>query len=292
MRISDKQVVFFRQHGYVIVPQFLTSEELADGLKNIARYFPSPEELAASPGRYANLAHKIGFPLGGGGALNLLGTHPELVSFVERVLGTTEIELGDLHLLTTYGALGNTDQELHVDYWGMNSCAYPRDDGPFTQILAFIYYTDVTDDLAPTCVVSQEHTRDELLVPVRRSREEYPHLYELEQKAVVPAGSLVAITMRTFHRGSKMLSPNGVRYMQVTAWHASACRWMQKQNWPTGPGSPDSEAMRTFIEQATPRQRELIGFPAPGHPYWNEEMLRGVSARYPGMDMTPYREAH
>ena len=32
----------------------------------------------------------------------------------------------------------------------------------------------------------------------------------------------------------------------------------------------------------------LIGFPAPGDPYWDEEAVAGVAARYPGMDMGPY----
>ena len=30
-----------------------------------------------------------------------------------------------------------------------------------------------------------------------------------------------------------------------------------------------------------------FGFPAPGHPYWTDETLDGVAARYPGMDMAP-----
>ena len=46
--------------------------------------------------------------------------------------------------------------------------------------------------------------------------------------------------------------------------------------------------MDHFLTKATPRERELVGFPAPGDPYWNEESLAGVAARYPGMDMSPY----
>jgi hypothetical protein len=45
------------------------------------------------------------------------------------------------------------------------------------------------------------------------------------------------------------------------------------------------------MELASPRQREAIGFPPVGHEYWNEEMIEGVSRRFPGMDMTPYRDA-
>ena len=47
--------------------------------------------------------------------------------------------------------------------------------------------------------------------------------------------------------------------------------------------------MRQFLERATPRQREMVGFPAPGHSYWTPETIADVAQRYPRMDMTPYR---
>jgi hypothetical protein len=42
----------------------------------------------------------------------------------------------------------------------------------------------------------------------------------------------------------------------------------------------------------TVQQLTVLGFPEPGHPYWTEETLRGVAARYPLLDMTPWRQAH
>ena len=53
--------------------------------------------------------------------------------------------------------------------------------------------------------------------------------------------------------------------------------------------SPPSS--RKYVQQATPRQLALMGVPEPGHPYWNEATLAGVQARYPGLDMTPWRKA-
>jgi hypothetical protein len=34
-----------------------------------------------------------------------------------------------------------------------------------------------------------------------------------------------------------------------------------------------------------------MGVPEPGHRYWNEATLAGVQARYPGLDMDPWRKA-
>ena len=42
------------------------------------------------------------------------------------------------------------------------------------------------------------------------------------------------------------------------------------------------------MERATPRERELFGFPAIGDPYWNDQTLTDVQCRSPKMDMAPY----
>ena len=43
-----------------------------------------------------------------------------------------------------------------------------------------------------------------------------------------------------------------------------------------------------LMPQCSVRERDLFGFPRPGDPYWNEQTLADVAARYPGMDMSPY----
>jgi hypothetical protein len=43
-----------------------------------------------------------------------------------------------------------------------------------------------------------------------------------------------------------------------------------------------------MMERATPRERELVGFPPIGDPYWTDQTLTDVQGRYPSMDMTPY----
>jgi hypothetical protein len=47
--------------------------------------------------------------------------------------------------------------------------------------------------------------------------------------------------------------------------------------------------MQAFVEKTSPRQREVLGFPPPGHEYWNAETIEAVRLRYPKMDMGPYR---
>jgi hypothetical protein len=50
--------------------------------------------------------------------------------------------------------------------------------------------------------------------------------------------------------------------------------------------SPDWDA---FVNRATPRQLELLGFPPPGHPVWDTEMIEATSRRYPNLDLAPWQ---
>ena len=59
--------------------------------------------------------------------------------------------------------------------------------------------------------------------------------------------------------------------------------------FPTEVELGEKPEFKRFIEFSQPRQREVLGFPPPGHPYWNKETIAAVAMRYPKMDMKPYR---
>jgi hypothetical protein len=151
-----------------------------------------------------------------------------------------------------------------------------------------LYYVDVTPDLGPTHVVSRDLTADVPLVPYIRSRSQYPELYELERPVLVPAGSLVAYDLRTFHRGSAMKRPQGVRFSHHIAYRRADAHWVGYMYWAN---HGLVESWQLLLEAATPRQREVFGVPPLGHPYWTTETIAGMAARYPNMDMRPYTEA-
>ena len=286
MRITDDHLAHWRRHGYVVVPDFLTEAELTAIRANVRRYFPTDEEYRAAPERYPRVGGWRELPFTGD-ALNDLATHPALVSFAERIIGTRDILLTQAILWGKYAGVGDHEQELHVDF-ANNTLVYPRDDGRFAQTGTIVYLSDVTEALGPTCVVSKEHTREpSSLVPRVRTRERFPGLYEKEVAVTARAGSVLLYSMSTFHRGSAFRAAAGARFTFHVVFRAKDSHWMGFSAWARSGGEP---ALDRFLERATPRQRELLGFPPPGHPYWNEETLAGVAARYPGMDMTPYRE--
>jgi ectoine hydroxylase-related dioxygenase (phytanoyl-CoA dioxygenase family) len=296
--VNDADVEHWFRHGYVIVKDVLSTEEVAAVQANLADYMPTWEEYAARPHRYADLkggSHRRTTPAGWvtnsfpftGDALNHATLHPYLLAFVERLVGHGNLALSHAGVVGKYAGPADYDQELHADY-SNNTLAFPKADLTVCDIPAILYYSDVTVDLGPTYVVSQELTGDLVMGSRHRSRSDYPELYEAEIPVTVPAGAALIYSMRTFHRGSAMHAKAGARFSQSVAFHTAGPRWLGSATFQVAGGSAE---MGHFITHATPREREIVGFPGVGDPYWDDEAIAGVSARYPLMDMAPYEQA-
>jgi ectoine hydroxylase-related dioxygenase (phytanoyl-CoA dioxygenase family) len=293
--IEQSDIDHWHTHGYVIVKEFLTKEEVANVHADLDAYMPAWEEYERRQPMYADLHGgssrgapgwvRYEFPYAGD-ALNKVAVHPYLEEFAQRLVGHDRLALSHGAIVGKYAGKADYDQELHPDYTN-NTLAFP---GPGTDVIdipMIVYHTDVTMDLGPTYVVSAQLTGD-LAAGGRRlhSRAEYPHLYEAEVPAVMPAGSALIYNMRTFHRGSAMKAGQGVRFSQFVAFHTLGSPWLGSTSFQ---GLGDQPEMHRFLTNATAHERELIGFPAPGDSYWTEETLAGVAARYPDMDMSPYQ---
>lgn len=289
MPITDQHVQAYLRHGFVVVPGFLGADALAEARRGMLQYFPPTEELAATPQRYGAILEdperlQIEFPFAVD-ALNDVSTHPGLAGFVERVLGTNDVQLSQAAVWAKYAGTGDFAQGLHLDYQG-NTLVVPRDDGTYRQVNMILYYTDVPADMGPTYVVSQEKTKDISIWPTHRTRKRDPALYALERPVLAEAGDLLIFSMRTWHRASDMTADAGVRFSHHLVWRAAAHGFQGYQQWSS---KGENEDLQRFIARATPRQREVLGFPRPGDPYWNDDTLAAVALRYPGMDMKPYR---
>jgi ectoine hydroxylase-related dioxygenase (phytanoyl-CoA dioxygenase family) len=289
MRVSDRQIEHLRRHGYVLVPGFLTAEELASAREGFLRYYPSWEELVEKPERYGGLiddaeALQTEFPFTVH-ALNHISTHPQIIALVEALLGTSEVLLSQSAIWAKYAGAADYEQGLHLDYQG-NTLVVPRDDGDYRQVNIILYYSDVSAELGPTCVVSQEQTRREPLWPPFRPRAKHAALYRKEKKILAKAGSLLVFSMRTFHRASEITAEAGARFSHHLVYRAARHTFQGYHLYAHEGERPELSA---FIQRATPRQREVLGFPRPGDPYWTKETLVAVARRYPRMDLSAYR---
>ncbi len=291
MDFSDKHHKQLLEDGYTLIKGFLTPSELRAAQKALFQHVPTGEEMAATPARFQPIVleeelHKLEFPYVEP-ALNFVATHPRIIRMVEKLLGTTDLLLSRSAIWSKYAGGESYDQAMHLDFEG-NTLVMPRDDGDYRQVNIILYYSDVTETLGPTKVVSQKKTKGDCHWPPFRYRKDNAPLYDMEKSLVVKAGSMLVFSMRTFHRGSEMTEPGGARFTHHMVYRAARHAFQGYRCWPS---YGEFEDLKDFLESATPRQREVLGFPPPQSDYWTPETVYGVSLRYPEMDMTPYIEA-
>jgi hypothetical protein len=115
-----------------------------------------------------------------------------------------------------------------------------------------------------------------------------PDLYAAERPARGVRGSYLAYRPDVFHRAVDLTRPNGHRYLLNVSFKVAGQDWIGYSQGQSRATAPEWAA---FVESCTPRQLELYGFPPPGHAIWSAELIEATAARYPKMDLTPWRAA-
>jgi hypothetical protein len=284
VRVSDDALEELHDRGFCLVEGFLTREELERAEAALSLHFPTREEYFADPATHAaysgsQFAGVLEFPYRSWD-LNHLAFHPDLVDAAERYLGTRELHLYKVELWAKYAGAANYDQPLHRDY-GSHSLVAPRTDGRYQQLTTFIYLSDVTAADGPTHLVPFD---DGKAVPFTPLYLPFGAMADAEVAATGPAGSLLIYRSDILHRGSDISGHGHARFSILADYQARGTTWAGKMSWPKQ--APDRWAK--LMPQANVRERDLFGFPRPGDPYWNDQTIADVAARYPGMDMTPY----
>ena len=273
-----------REHGFVLVENFLAFDELEAARRALWLHFPKPDEYFADPASHAKYAASQfagveEFPYRSWD-LNHLAFHPDLVDAAERYLGTTELHLYKVELWAKYAGAIDYDQPLHRDY-GSHSLVVPRVDGRYQQMTTFVFLSDVTEEDGPTRIVPSERGDEVPFTPLYFAP---GPLADAEVPAVGLAGSLLVYRTDILHRGSNFTSAGRSRFSLLADYQTRGTTWGGKMAWP----KQSPERWAKLLPACSVRERDLFGFPRPGDDYWNEQTLRDVAVRYPGMDMTPY----
>jgi hypothetical protein len=294
MVVSDAVLEEVRERGFAVVPGFLSEAELAAAQAGMWETFPRPEAYFANPDAYPRYAKSqfAGlrlFPYESW-AVNRLAFHPDLVDAAARFLGSDDLRLYKVELWAKYAGAIDYDQPHHRDF-GNHSLVVPRLDGAHRQLTTFILLSDVTELDGPTRVVPLAAGAHIPLVPERQDPRfpfsvPYGELFDVEVPVVGPAGSLFLYRTDVLHRGSNFAAAGRSRFALLADYEVAGPRRTGKMAWPDHALHP---CWADTMARATVRERALFGFPLPGDPYWNEQTLAGVAARYPAMDMGPYR---
>jgi hypothetical protein len=288
MHIGDDVLDEVRTDGYAVVEGFLSPDELEAARAGLFEEFPRHDDYFADPEQYSHLVrHQFaGLRIGPFDSWPLTRTafHPDLVNAAERFCGTTNLDLYKIELWGKYSGAVDYDQAPHRDF-GNHSLVVPRRDQRWPQLTTFILLSDVTELDGPTKVIPRSSGDAVSLIPHDLQR---GALADQEVAVTGPAGSIFLYTTDVLHRGSAMTGTERSRFVLLADYAARGNPWMGKMSWP---GLANRPAFATLLANASPRERDLFGFPPPGHEYWNEQTLRDVAARWPGMDMTPYAES-
>ena len=280
--------------GWCVLERAIPGEDLAAAQRVLPRLFPTAEEMTSAPDaedhrRWGTWdAQWPEFPFHSS-SLNRLAVHDVVIGLAEELLGVEDVRMY-LALITAkyFGQPSGFNQLLHADYPN-HTLVVPRRDAGYQQLETFIYLSDVTTGDGATRLVSRRKTA---AVPVEEhtlNLDDYADLYDDPADAAAPAGSIVAYSPAVYHRSVDLTDPGASRFMMHVSYRPARAEWGGYQAWPFKGFSPE---WSKFVAQATPRQLAVLGFPKPGHPYWTDETLAGVAARYPGLDMTPWHQAH
>ncbi len=284
----------WEEEGWCLVPGLLPAETVAAAQAAMSDLFPTAEEFAADSDPVRNEPFRIDshrvmprFPFDDD-ALNDLVVHDRMIDLAEQLLGISDPRLYQAMLSAKYsGAAESDEQLLHADY-ANHTLVVPRDEPGYQQLETFVYLSDVTPETAATRMVSRRLTTG---IPVERtylSPADYADLYAAEVPASGPAGSVLAYRPDAYHRGVRMTAPAAARFMLHVSYKPGSTDWLGSFGLPN---AGEDMSWHRFVPRATERQLTVLGFPTPGHPYWTAQTLAGVAARYPLLDLSPWRNA-
>ena len=285
----------WEEEGWCLVPGLLPAETIAAAQAVLPALVPTAEEFAddVDPARNEPFrvdSHRVmpRFPFEDG-ALNDIVVHDRIIDLAEQLLGITDLRLYQAMLSAKYAEAALSDEQLlHVDF-GNHTLVVPRHEPGYQQLEMFVYLSDVTPETAATRMVSRRLTPDIQVERTYLSQTDYADLYAAEVPASGPAGSDPGLPPRRLPPGRAHDGARGRR----ASWCTSRTSRPPPTGWArTGCPAP-ARTCRGTASCSTPIERQLtvLGFPPPGHPYWTAQTLAGVAARYPMLDLSPWRDA-
>jgi Phytanoyl-CoA dioxygenase (PhyH) len=300
--VSPEVARVFREDGFVVLPAYLSKDDIGPAQRELAAVFPSGDEFHddVDPERNERFRDEFGgivdFPFGPV-ELSLLAVHHRLIELAEGLLGTDDLRVYSIEAWAKYTGAATYDQSHHRDYLNHSLLVPAPGQGP-VQAEMFLYLSDVPAALGPPSYVPLRHTGGLKALPNWYPRvagvsdpehpgwvsgEASPQLYDVEVSAAGAAGTVVAYRIETFHRGTELVEPRGARFTIHVSFRRADAEWIVRRAWTD---AATRESWDRFVVRATPRQLRVFGFPPPGHPYWTAETLHGLGRRYPGVDTT------
>jgi hypothetical protein len=291
VRPDAAQAAAFAADGWCRVPGLVAPADLVALGPALARLFPSAEQMAAGDlagGPWADWdAAWPEFPFHSR-TLNRIALGEATLDLAAGLLGTEDLRCYLALATAKYpGQPSGYNRLLHADYPN-HTLVVPRDEVGYQHLECLVYLCDVDETNGATAFVSRRRTAGIGVEEHTLNLTDHAELYDASVRVPGPAGTAVCYRPDTYHRSVDDMAPGTARFLLHLAFRPAAAEWGGYQAWPFKGFSP---AWHAFVASASPRQLTALGFPAPGHPYWTAQTLAGVQARYPDLDLSPWRAA-
>jgi hypothetical protein len=301
-RFTEAHLDAWRRDGVALIEGFFTPDEVAAVRADFQRVFGRSEGageplVRKSAGELGNF-HQSQFrtfeaiPFDCSPALNLIGVHPALIAFARAALETVHVHLYQCQAWAKFTGDADYDQPFHCDFVNHTLTA-PSEDARTNSATILCYFSDVSEAHGPMHYVPRSDSL-KLAGPeatlgggAEVTAELQAALTQHERSSAAPAGTVVPYAIDVWHRGTNMTAPRGHRYAVMSCFKRAGDESIGYHAWPFHHMKP----WRRIFEHASPEQLACFGVQPPGHPFWTRTTLARAQARYPGWDMTPYREA-
>jgi hypothetical protein len=301
-RFKAEHLEAWRRDGGVSIHDFFTPEEVAAVVSDFELVFGrtagADEELNKkkdgevgkfNPAQFATL--QTG-PFECSPALNLIGVHPALISFAKQALRADDVHLYQCQAWAKFTGDADYDQPFHCDF-SNHTLTVPSEDAHLNAVTILCYFTDVTEGHGPAHYVTRPDSAKVggpeagLAKDPEAQDRLQAALRPYERSSAAPAGSAFPYSIDVYHRGTNLTAPGGRRYAVMACFKTASNDAIAFHAWAFHHTKPWAR----IFEHATPEQLACFGVPRPGHAFWTEVTLERVQVRYPGWDLTPYREA-
>jgi hypothetical protein len=218
--------------------------------------------------------------------------HPALVSFAKQALRADHVHLYQCQAWAKFTGDADYDQPFHTDF-SNHTLTVPSEDAHLNAVTILCYFSDVTDAHGAMHYVARTDSAKVAGPEASLNKDPEAHqalqeaLRPYEQSSAAPAGSAFPYSIDVYHRGTNMTAPRGHRYAVMACFKAASNDAIAFHAWAFHHTKPWAR----IFDNATPEQLACFGVPLPGHAFWTELTLQRAQLRYPGWDLTPYREA-
>lgn len=324
--LSTIQVRQWQTEGYLFVADLFPRDLIADLTAAASSHYPKAGSAEAADFADFGSGGALTFP-SQVEVLNEVTLHHSLLEAISQLLSVpvAELRLTQSDLWPKYGrdeAMGiqdNADQRIHVDYPN-HTLAHPSPWQHPEAVELILYLGDHAETGGATAlvprlgpddpayrwpIVDSPGIGDLRYINDRASAEAYfaaqrpelvtwrASLYEREVHTAFKPGDVIFYRHDLWHRGTPM-TPGTLRLAHNMTYRKASAEWISTLHvgW-AWKAYRDDKYLERLIANSSLLQRAVMGFPQPGNPYWCEETIAAVEARYGmfGMDMSAYRDA-